>query len=284
MAFIDTSHVAQYTNRVRTVTDNGGTTTTEYQGILDRWTEFGELQSQAAANLAAAVTTGNSSEDLASLRALAVAEASATTVAEATVANVVAGQVFEALRTEYAPVAAANYERIRKAFNDTAAKFTKAVETVHPDAVPEELMSATATIRSAWADAPMLALELDAKSVVLAEAASLAGYRTGQKQHSIGLTINADGLHRRRVYEAWDNNTGRARRWGALLDLGASIEAPALEEYEAYREPADIIITQERSGIGWMNVEHDPEDDASEERETLSALDVENRVNQTVIL
>ncbi|MEE2529149.1 hypothetical protein V1639_08915 [Pseudarthrobacter sp. J75] len=278
MAFINSSDVSQFTTRVRTVTDNGGTTTSDFQAILDRWTTFRELHSQAAINLAKAVTTGTT-EDLATLRALAIAEATATTVTEATVSNVVAGQVFEALRTEYAPVAAANYERIRKAFNETAGRFIKAVEIVHPDAAPEQLMSATAPIRSAWADAPMLALELDAQAVVLAEAANLAGYRTGQKQHSIGLTVNTDGLHRRRVYEAWDTSTGRTRRWGALLDLGATIEAPALDEYEAYREPADILIKQERHGIGWVNVEIDPED-TEYELDTHSALEVERHANR----
>lgn len=265
MAFINSSHVNQFANRVRTVTDNGGTITSDYQAILDRWAGFLELNNQAAANLAAAVTAGTT-EDLATLRALAVAEATATSVSEATVTNAVAAQVYEALSTEYAPVAAANYERIRQAFNTTAAKLTKAIETVHPDAAPEELMSATAAVRTAWADAPMLALELDALAAVLSEAASLAGYRTGMKSHTIGLTINTDGLHRRRVWEAWDNTTGRARHWGALLDLGATIEAPALEDYEAYREPEPITVTQERQGIGWVNVEHDPEDNPGMER------------------
>lgn len=259
---------SSYADNVNIITAAGGTITSRFEQALDRWAAYSELDNQAQANLNSAILDPNTTtEELATLHALAVVEASPNPVNNATVKNAAGAHILNALRAEYATVAAANYETMRDRFNTAAEKFRDTINTVDPDAKPEQLMSASAKIRTAWADMPMLALELDALLSVLATAATLAGKAATQTQHHIGLTTNADGLHRRRVWEAWDNNTSRAGRWQALTTLGATIEAPSLDTYTPYREPAPMETRQVRGNHGVRNTEVDPEDDNYETEE-----------------
>ena len=259
---------SSYADNVNIITAAGGTITSRFEQAIDRWAAYSELDNQAQANLNAAILdTDTTAEELATLHALAVVEASPNPVNNATVKNAAGAHILHALRAEYATVAAANYETMRDKFNTAADKYRATVAITDPDAKPEQLMSASAKIRTAWADVPMIALELDALLSVLATAATLAGKAAEQTKHHIGLTTNTDGLHRRRVWEAWENNTSRAGRWQALTTLGATIEAPTLDDYTPYREPAPMETRHVRAGIGVRNEQFDPEDDNYEAEE-----------------
>jgi hypothetical protein len=80
------------------------------------------------------------------------------------------------------------------------------------------------------------------------------------------LLIDASGLHRRRVWEAWQANGERTGRWGALAVLGAPIRACPLDEFEPYRTPKPLIRKQfpvggpDSKGI-YRPVLIDPEDE-----------------------
>ena len=77
---------------------------------------------------------------------------------------------------------------------------------------------------------------------------------------STSLTVDANGLHRRRVWEAFEETGGRTGRWGALRALGARIRAADLDSYEPYRKPKPMEVKQIRHGIGVRQILVDPED------------------------
>ena len=95
-----------------------------------------------------------------------------------------------------------------------------------------------------------------------AAAASLAGTPGTEKGETlIALTVDTDGIHRRRVWEAWEIGTGRTTRWGALVGIGATVRAAGLDHLEPYRQPRPMEVKQVRHGIGIRQVAFDPEDD-----------------------
>ncbi|MCT2088342.1 hypothetical protein M3D92_03375 [Micrococcus terreus] len=251
---------------VQTVVDAGGTITEKFRQIVGRWEAFAENDYSVTEALHAAILDpGTSAERLAELRVLAEAATTATPVAEATVRNGAAAEVLAALRVEYRSVAASNYEAVRSKFNAKADELVKALETIDAEASAEEVVKAPAKTRAAWAEGPALAVELDELVNVLHTAAILAGKTEPTGHHNsclIGLTVNAQGLHRRRVWEAWANTSGRGGRWRELWKLGATIEAPALEDAGPYREPAPMEVRTEHTGLGLRQWDHDPEDDA----------------------
>ena len=75
-------------------------------------------------------------------------------------------------------------------------------------------------------------------------AADLAGTPVPGTGHLIALVVDAAGLHRRRVWEAFAVDTGRTNRWGALSRLGATIRAHDLVDFEEYRSPRPMQIRQ----------------------------------------
>ena len=96
----------------------------------------------------------------------------------------------------------------------------------------------------------------------LQAAAALAGTPDTEKgEVMIALTIDAAGLHRRRVWEAWRHVAGRTGRWGALLRIGATIRAHDLDGFTPYRPPRPMEVKQVPHGIGIRQVPQDPEDD-----------------------
>lgn len=280
MARTDITLISELTNKVRTVTNAGGSTTTEYDRVLNRWNEYTANEYSAQEQLTAALLGDEPMERIGELRALALAEL-CTPVDKATVTNEMAGAVFPVLHNEYAKVAAANYETVRQQFNKLAADFTKSASTVHPETDPAKLLSADAKTRSAWADAGITALELTNTIAALSTAAQLAGIPAANNDAHLSLTIDAAGLHRRRVWEAWETK-GRTNQWAAILDAGATIHAPALEDHKPYRRPAPIELQTVRSGMGYRQVEVDPED--SNHTQALNTQDVANRLNRALVL
>ncbi|WP_091465354.1 hypothetical protein [Paenarthrobacter nitroguajacolicus] len=234
---------------VNVVTHAGGTTTTTYQEIYDRWNSMLQQDSTAVQRLADALIRG---EDTELLYSLALAEeAGPETVGS--VRLKVAEQVYPALRTEVTKAATDNYNTLREQFNQTATKLVEAIKTVDPDAKAEDLMSSPAKIRQAWADAPIHAADLNAQLEALKTAAKLAGALIPNNDAYLPLSTNPGNAHRRRVWEAWETTEGRAGRWTALTKLGVHIGAPDLDNYKPYRRPAELETKYKRgstSGFG----------------------------------
>lgn len=281
MTIIESLHTL--TAGIATVTNAGGKTTKEYDRILTRWNDYTNQASTAQQQLAAAILGKETPERIAELNALALAEL-AGPVNASEVRNEVAAEIYPALRNEYSKTAAANYDTLAAKFNTTAQALTEAMQTVDIETAPEHLMSGTETQRNAWAHAPALAASLTSQVPNLTEAARLAGLTIPGVDGTLPLTTNPGTLHRRRVWEAWENTTGRAGKWGALITLGATIEAPDLEEYKPYRRPAPMETRYEQVGRGMHRpVEIDPED-TEYELDTYSTAEVENSVNRIAVL
>lgn len=240
--------------QVRTILDAGGTVTDEYTRLEDRWAAFYNADTNVLDRLTDAVIGDGTPEEIANLWALAIANATANTVTEATVRNTVQRTVDLALTREYAKTAEDNYNVIRDRFNREAEAFAKAHEIVPATTDAATLVTASEKIRKAWAEGQARASGLTGIVPTLVLAAQLAGKRLASPTTPIGLVVDADGLHRRRVWEAYEEG------WTALLQLGAKIHAPRLDEYADYREPAPIAIEHVRAGIGFRAVEVDPED------------------------
>lgn len=246
---------------VKTVTDAGGTTTTGYEQIRDRWTALLNQDTTAAQRLADAIING---EDTHVLYSLALAEeADPQTVGD--VRTKVAEQIYPALHTEATKTALANYNTLRDKFNETASKLMEAISTVDPDARPEDLMSSPAKARQAWADAPIHAAELDGQLPTLKTAAKLAGATILNNDAYLPLSTNPGNAHRRRVWEAWETDEGRAGRWAALHKLGVKLGAPDLDNYNPYRRPMELE-TKYKAGAFGGHVPYivDPEDTYAE--------------------
>ena len=94
----------------------------------------------------------------------------------------------------------------------------------------------------------------------LSAAASLAGVPIDQ-EHLIALTVDTDGIHRRKVWSAWERTDGRTSRWGALIGIGAVLRAAALDGLQPYRRPRPMEVRQVRVGIGIRQEPFDPEDE-----------------------
>ncbi|MGP5598788.1 hypothetical protein ACTXOJ_07245, partial [Glutamicibacter arilaitensis] len=83
------------------------------------------------------------------------------------------------------------------------------------------------------------------------------------------------------VWEAWNNTSGRALQWRELWKLGATIEAPALNDIKPYREPKPMETRAERADYGVRQFEYDPEDEAYEaERDQLQRTAIAAGINQ----
>lgn len=279
MTIIESLH--SLTASIATVANAGGTTTKEYDRILKRWNDYTSQPSTAQQQLAAAILGKETPERIAELNALALAELS-NQVDRASVINTVANEVYPALRNEYTKTAAANYQTLAAKFNTTARALTEAMGTVDIETAPEHLMSGTDEQRNAWAHAPALAASLTAQVPNLTEAARLAGLTIQGADGTLPLTVNPGDLHRRRVWEAWENTTGRAGKWGALISLGATIEAADLEDYKHYRRPAPMETRYEQVGRGMHRpVEVDPEDEQHTDGRTAAQVAMSINSNET---
>lgn len=271
-------NLATLTSAVNTVVTAGGSTTSEYERILTRWEDYTTSTYSARDQLATALLGDTPMERVAELHGLALAE-NAGNQEKAVVNNELAARIFPALTAEYAKTAHANYNTLADTFNATAKTFTKAADTIDPETPAEQLIHATEAKRRAWSDAGVAALELTAQMPALMEAARLSGKPVNRTDDALGLTVQTGTHHRRRVWEAWANTTGRTGRWGALHTLGATIEATPLDEYTRYREARPIETRYERSGYGHRPVQIDPED--TEYGNSVSAEDLEKRVNKS---
>lgn len=277
-----------YNADVNTIVNAGGTITEKFRTLTTRWEDFTNSEYAVQHELNDAILNGtHTPEELEHLRILAQAEAATNHVHVATVRNSAATEVLNALRTEYKTVAEANYNTIRKTFNTKATQLTTALNITDSEDNAESIVKASTKERAAWSDAPAYAYELTAMINTLHTAATLAGLtptRGKLDQTLIGLTINAEGLHRRRVWEAWETTTGRAGNWRELWKLGATIEAPALNDAKPYNEPAAMENRGERRELGTYQWLHDPEDDIhNNRRERVQAGQLQQTASQAGI-
>ena len=209
--------------------------------------------------LADAVIAGT--QDTTSLRALALAEVSAMPPAHATIDAVVKHAALAKLRDIYAPIAVPNYQRLAADFDGIATKFASAANIIDPEEPAERLVHASDRLRKAWSDAEKFAHQLTEMMTALAAAANLCGIPIATQEELLALVCDPAGLHRRRVWEAWDS-TGRAGRWAALVALGATIRAHDLDAFEPYRQPRPMEVRQIPVARGAVRFEQiDPEDE-----------------------
>jgi hypothetical protein len=243
---------------------NGVPAPPEWVQLRESFTRYTELANSAADKLAAEVIAP-SGADVAELRALALAEESATSVDDAAVSDVVRARVHSAMVELYAPHADRAYRAVAASFDAAADKFTRAAKAVDVLADPATLVTGSSTAREAWFAAPVLAGELDDALVVLAAAGRLAGLPAADDEIEIliPLTVdNAGKLHRRRLWEGWAA-TGRCGRWSALHALGGTIRAasrPAKLTPLAPPRPLQMRWVQGTLGGGEKLI-IDPEDD-----------------------
>jgi hypothetical protein len=247
---------------VDTVAAAGGAIPTEYTRIAQRWSAYAELDAgQLTTRLAETIAGTGNLDDLPTLRALALAgRANPGDAAELT--RDVEGSVFLALRDAYATVADSNYTALAEQFTSIGTALGKAVRVVDPATDAAAMVTATDRERKAWTDAELLALQLDDRLPALCTAAELAGLNTLTVDRQLPLVVDTTGLHRRRLWEAWDDTNARAGRWAALVSLGATIRAlPDLTEYETYRRAEPIRTEYRQIGRGQLApITVDPED------------------------
>jgi hypothetical protein len=199
-------------------------------------------------------------EDAAVLRALALAEL-ASPQHNAEVDNSVKDAVRRRLTDLYRPVAKANYAKLAGMFDTAAKRFTECVAVIDPETAADVVVTGSEEQRAAWSTAPVIGADLDAALPVLSAAAALAGLALHPVNDVLPLSVDPDGLHRRRVWEAWSKQDGRTRRWGALVALGAKLRAVDLERFEPYRQPKPLEQKQEQVGRGAVRTYMvDPED------------------------
>ena len=220
----------------------------EWTELYQRLHDFLSAPSSIPQRLTDAVITGTG--DVAALCAMALAEATALPPAHAQVDNAVKSVVLQRLKDIYAPVALDNYRTVPTEFDSLATKFVAAANVIDPETPAEHLVHAPEKLRKAWSTAEQLGHQLSETMTALAAAAALNGIPCPRDEHLIALTVDANDLHRRRVWEAWSSTGGRCGRWAALIALGATIKAHDLDNFEPYRQPQPMTIKQIQVGRG----------------------------------
>lgn len=244
-----------FTTDVNTVREHGGTFTPEYDRLIDR-RNYEDRITSARNRFITAILDDADDDELTTWYALALAEESTTPVHQATIRNALTQATDPLLKAEIDKTATDNYEHIRDRFNTEAEAFVKAHGIVPATADPGDLALAPEKTRKAWVDGQARARILDDLTPVLLAAARLAGHR-GKTIDTLGYVMGAEGIHRRRVWEAWAGEN----HWTALVELGATIHAVTLDDYQPYTEPAPMETRIVRGDIGIRNEAYDPEDD-----------------------
>lgn len=227
----------------------------EYTELLERHAEFKALRTPARDRLTEAVVDGVDT-DLGLLRAAAIAE----TVASKAVDDHVQGAVRSRLRAIHDSVAADHYAEVARQFDVAAKAFQKAHSIVSPETDPAEIVTADEKTRKAYIDGQTHAQTLTRLTTLLGLAAELAGverpnadqpaasraHGIGIDQLQLGLTVDAEGAHVRRLWGAWETNGSQtATQWAALAELGVPIRATALEDYAPQRLPKQLLERRE---------------------------------------
>ena len=257
---------------VETLAAHGVPAPAEWLGLRERFAAYVELATPISDRLAAEILDpgGGDGGDVATLRALALAEQSATSVEDEAVNEIIRRAVHGRMVEIYRPHAERAYRTIAKRFDSAAAAFVNAAKLVDVEADAATLVRAPQRDRDAWFAAPTLAGACDDWLAVLMAAGRLAGTPAADDDTEIEITLTVDAkwLHRRRVWEAWNATGRRAGRWSALHTLGAEIRAHGKpERLEPYRAPKPLEMrwTQGVHGGGEKLI-IDPEDNPNAAR------------------
>lgn len=240
---------------IRLIQDAGGTFTDEYHRIAERKATFDPGDPIAQERFIEAALGDDHDDEVILWRSLALAETVANQTHYATIRNALTTAADKVRAIEIKKTADDNYELIRSRFNDEATAFSKAHEIIPADTDPALLALAPEKTRKAWVEGQTRIGTLNQLIPLLLAAARLAG-KNVDNTHALGFTISAEGLHRRRVWEAWESDN----RWTALITLGATIQAPSLNDYTHYREPKPLERVQVRGDFGMRMEDVDPED------------------------
>jgi len=172
------------------------------------------------------------------------------------------------VRLTGSPFAAKAYKQVAGEFDAAAKLFHSALAICDPELNAEQAITADEPSRAAWVDAPRHALELDRIAGIVRVAAELCGANTKSEEIKLALVVDANGAHRRRIWEAWRNQDGRTRRWGALVGAGAVIRAAAIDDLTPYEQPKPLEVMTEDHGGLTVQVTIDPEDSPESRRES----------------
>ncbi|OMB88863.1 hypothetical protein A5741_01440 [Mycolicibacterium conceptionense] len=237
----------------------------EYVALRERINTYTAIDRPLTDRLVAAVLSGEGADNYAELRSLAIAESVTSDLDEK-----VNTAAWAKLREIYDEVAADSYKAIAARWDALSAEFAAAVKIVSPTATADEVIELPAASQKAWKRGRELSAQLDELSVLLQTAAMLTGiqntetnqraaapelWRQAQTSMLIGLSCDPGELHRRRVWEAFDQG------WAALIELGVELRAADLDTYEPYRKPKQMLQRKQLRADGlYEHVPVDPED------------------------
>lgn len=236
-----------------------GTITNRFRTIVEAFRTVAARELDALEDLADAVLEGADEETLAARHDAALLHGGQSPMSHASVRNELERHVLPALRREAQTIAAAAWEIIAEKYNDTADKYATARKKAGEHLTMEALLRAPKPVQAAYLSLAGTEKELDELAAALVACLSLAGERGADTlEGMLGATVNATGVHRRRVVEAWQSG----ERWAAVLATGAQLSAPdTLDDFEPARPLAGFETKQDRSGIGVRQYQHDVEDD-----------------------
>ncbi|BDY32994.1 hypothetical protein [Mycolicibacterium mageritense] len=248
----------RHSRAVQLLESRGIAPTDDYSALRARLAAFQGLDRPHEERLRAAVIDG-AEGDVAQLRALAVADRLAAEVDQ----EVLQG-AHQALRKAYDGPAA--YIEAAQQYDTIAAAFTAAVLEIDPTLDAAEVVDESSKRRDTWRQGQRLLVELEDAATALHIAGLLAGVElptdqiagTGPwddtlRSQLLGLTVRADGLHRRKVWLA---------DWVELVQLGAELKAVDLDSFQPYRKPAPLVERKELGPTGaYVYTTLDPEDD-----------------------
>ncbi|MFE1663423.1 hypothetical protein [Microbacterium sp. P02] len=215
-----------------------------------------EIDAQAALN--AAMLDGDPTTIAAALDRVA---ASASLLEQSTIPAATAAQsvLFDKMRADYVQVAESNYTTVAASFDRAATELATITEIVDITLSARDVLPLPKKAQDAWQQSVRIFLALDTTTDALIRAAKLAG---APVLSGIELVVDATGLHRRRVWEAWQDADNR---WLALLKLGATIRATPYAQIATYAEPRPMETRSEwviNGGLGGeRRFEVDPEDE-----------------------
>ena len=257
MVYIEKDVFNEHVKRVRALEQAGIAAPPEWTAVRERFDLFLGMRTPCRDRLTMAVICPESDEDLTLLRAAAFAEASVVP----TINHAVKSGVYVELVNLYSPAAKSNYRKVAAQFDDAATKFTAAADVVNPEALAESMVTESQAQRTAWSQAPLHAGKLDALMPALIAAAELCGPSIVRDERmQLPLVVDDRGVHRRKLWEAWDYKDARCGRWSAILAVGAAIRAADLSSLHAYRRPKPLEQKIEQRGGLTITTTIDPED------------------------
>ena len=284
--------VKRHRDTVAAVTAAGVEPPARWRELDAALTTYTATEFTAAQRLADQIVRPVKSVDVAALRAMAIAEAMATPGALAAVQGSVVSALHAAMLEAWSVSADNAYRQIADQFNAAADLFVAAAQVADPAAAATDMVAADEPVRQSWLTCAVQSARLDELVLPLCYSAELTGLRITAADEQIAqswwqadvadeavipLVCDPGQLHRRKVWDAYENTTGRTGRWGALVAVGATIRAPlSLDGFERYRRPKPIIHKQRQitgAPLGYIeNVALDPED--ADYRTMLPPIDV----------